>query len=244
MHSSYGYVHSIETFGAVDGPGIRYVVFLSGCSLACLYCHNPDSWVVKKGKKMSLDEILEDISKYAHFIKGSSGGVTISGGDPLSQVDFTKQILLGCKEMGIHTALDTCGYLGDRVDDEMLELIDLVLLDVKSGIPSVYKKLTKVELEPTLEFAKRLDKKDISIWLRFVLVPGLTDDKENIEAVAKIASSLNNLDLVELLPFHKMGEYKWESLNKTYKLKDTLEPTQKQMDIARGIFTEKGLKVI
>lgn len=238
-----GYVHSIETAGTVDGPGIRYVIFLTGCPLSCQYCHNPDSQKLKNGVLRQADDILTDIQDYRFFLERAKGGVTISGGEPLVQIEFTKTLLQGCKSIGLHTALDTSGYLGHKVDDEMLNATDLVLLDIKSGIPSTYKNVTGVDLFPTIAFAKRLAKKKKPVWIRFVLVPELTDSPENIEEIAKFTSSLGNVERIELLPFHKMGEFKWKELQKPYTLENTSEPTETEIQKARDIFEQHGLYV-
>ncbi len=240
---STGYIHSIETAGTVDGPGVRYVVFLTGCPLSCPYCHNPDAQKMKGGVLRNIDDILTDIHDYRFFLEKAKGGVTISGGEPLAQLSFTKNLLHGCKKMGLHTALDTSGFLSEKVDDDMLDQIDLVLLDIKSGIPALYKKVTGVPLQPTINFAQRLAQKNKPVWIRFVLVPGLTDSPDNIEEVANIAASLGNVEKVELLPFHKMGEYKWDALNRPYMLKETKEPTPEEINKAKKIFERKGLKV-
>ncbi len=241
---SLGYVHSIETAGTVDGPGVRYVIFLTGCPLACQYCHNPDALKLKNGVIRSVEDILSDIHDYRQFLQRAKGGVTISGGEPLSQARFTKSILRGCKEMGLHTALDTSGFLGEAADDEMLSNIDLILLDIKSGLPDLYKEVTGVSLEPTLEFAFRLSEMNKPVWIRFVLVPGLTDSRENIEAVAKIISQLDNVQRVDILPFHQMGAYKWENLGLKYKLKDTRPANEEDVAAARAIFGSYGIKAL
>ena len=238
-----GYVHSVETGGMADGPGVRFIVFLSGCPLRCQYCHNPDMLKKKKGTLTKATDLLADIEKYSHFLKKGKGGVTISGGEPMAQPDFVKAILKGCKDMGLHTTLDTSGYLNHRTDDEILGLTDLVLLDIKSGLPEIYKEVTGRNLEPTLKFAKRLADANIPIWLRFVLVPGLTDAPENIDAVASFAASLGNIERVDILPFHKMGEKKWEHTNLEYKLKDTPTPTKDETAAAREIFKSHGLVI-
>lgn len=240
----FGYVHSVETGAMADGPGVRYVVFMSGCPLRCQYCHNPDMFHMKKGCLISCGEILKDISRYASYISIGKGGVTLSGGEPLCQPEFARALLKGCKEMGLHTALDTSGYLGLRDFDDILDFVDLVLLDIKSGIEAIYKNVTGRSLEPTLSFARQLAKKDIALWLRYVLVPGLTDDPDNIEAVASFAAGLNNkVERVDVLAFHKMGEKKWGELGFDYKLGDTLPPTHEQIDVAREIFEKQGLTV-
>lgn len=236
-----GYIHSVETSGTVDGPGVRYVVFFSGCPLRCLYCHNPDMFKLGSGKVKTVDDVFEDILKYKHFLTRAKGGVTLSGGEPLAQIEFVEALVNKCKEAGIHTALDTSGYLGKKVTDEFLNKIDLVLLDIKSGIEEIYKKTTKVELQNTINFAKRLDDIGKDVWVRFVLVPGLTDAVENIRAVAKIASGIKSLKRLDILPFHKMGEYKWKELGLVYELENTHTPSNEEIEAAKAIFLEYGI---
>ncbi len=231
-----GYVHSVETAGAVDGPGIRYVVFLSGCPLTCAYCHNPDCMKMKRGGKLTDGAgLISDITSYKTFMKATGGGVTISGGEPLVQPEFTLGLLRECKKAGLHTALDTSGYLGAKASDELLAHTDLVLLDIKSGLPDVYKKTTGVDLKPTIEFAERLSAMGKKMWIRFVLVPGLTDGEDNIRAVRDITDRLDTIERLEILPFHKMGEHKWEALGLPYTLADTEPPTADGIERARQI---------
>ena len=158
--------------------------------------------------------------------------MTISGGEPLVQPAFTEALLRGCKAMGLHTALDTSGFAGDRAPDSLLDVTDLVLLDIKSGLPGLYQRVTGVPLQPTLDFAQRLKARGLPVWVRFVLVPGLTDGEDNIRAVARIVAGLSNVERVEVLPFHKMGEHKWEEMGMTYRLKDTPPPTAEQTERA------------
>ncbi|MCH6258387.1 pyruvate formate-lyase-activating protein [Puniceicoccaceae bacterium K14] len=234
-----GHIHSIETCGTVDGPGLRYVLFLSGCPLRCLYCHNPDAQGRPRGKVVSVEDTLKDVLKYKNFIK--NGGLTISGGEPLMQPEFVKAMFRGAKKNGIHTTLDTSGYLGAKASDELLELTDLILLDIKSWNPVTYKKTTGVYVEPTLRFAKRLSDIGKSVWIRFVLVPGLTDAESNIEGIAKFVSTLGNVDRIEILPFHKMGEHKYEELGIPYELSLTPTPTPAKIERAKQIFAQYGL---
>ncbi len=237
-----GYVHSVETGGMADGPGVRYIVFMSGCPLRCRYCHNPDMLRMKKGALTPSTQLLDDISRYASYLSHSKGGVTLSGGEPLCQPDFVKAIFKGCRKMGIHTTLDTSGYLNKKADDELLSLTDLVLLDIKAGSERIYKQVTGRPLQPTLVFAERLAARGIPVWLRYVLVPNLTDDPEEIEYVASFAASLGSVvKRVDVLPFHKMGEKKWEHTSLNYKLKDTPSPTHVQIAAARKIFQKYGL---
>ena len=182
-------IHSWDTSIGVDGPGPRFVVFLAGCPLRCLYCHNPDTWHMRDGATMSIEAMLARVVTMERFLKASGGGVTASGGEPLLQAPFVEELFLGCKELGLHTALDTSGFLGARASDQLLGATNLVLLDIKSWDRSLYRRLTSVDLSPTLAFAERLAASRVPVWLRFVVVPGLTDDPTNVEGIAKFAAS-------------------------------------------------------
>lgn len=234
-----GHVHSTETCGAVDGPGLRYVVFTHGCPLRCQYCHNPDTQGIPAGRVVTAGEVLAGALRYRSFLR--RGGITISGGEPLMQPDFAHAIFHGAKEAGLHTALDTSGALGANVSDAMLEDVDLVLLDIKSGLPDTYRRVTGVSLAPTLEFARRLDSMHKSMWVRFVLVPGLTDQEENIASIAQFVASLSTVGRVEILPFHKLGEGKYAQLGRPYQLTSTEPPSYSEVEWARGIFKQYGV---
>ena len=238
-----GYIHSFETMGTVDGPGMRFILFLTGCPLRCQYCHNPDTWHIKNGNRVMVDEVMAEIEKYADFLIGAGGGVTISGGEPLFQPKFLAAILRRCKQRGLHMALDTSGFLGRRMTDTMLADTDLVLLDIKSSVPEVYKTVTGASVEPTLEFARRLDYVGTPVWIRYVLVPGLTDDVANVDGVAEFLGTLTNVERVEVLPFHKMGEHKWEAMNLEYQLRDTGPPSEALMQRVQEQFRKKDLEV-
>ena len=238
-----GSLHSWELVTAVDGPGTRMTVFLSGCPLQCLYCHNPDTMEMRRGEPVTATELLERISRYKSIFEVTGGGVTISGGEPLMQPAFVARILRGAKEMGLRTALDTSGFLGAHCTDEMLDDIDLVLLDVKSGIPETYKRVTGRELQPTIDFGRRLAARGTEIWIRFVLVPGLTDAPENVDAVADYVATLPTVTRVEVLPFHQMGRDKWDSLGMRYELEDTSPPTPELVTRVREQFRARGLTV-
>ena len=240
-----GWVHSTETFGTADGPGIRYVLFLSGCPLRCQYCHNPDTWHRRDGTLTAVEDILSDIGQYRNFFgRGRGrGGVTLSGGEPLVQPKFCQAILRGCKEMGLHTALDTSGYLGKQADDALLDDVDLVLLDIKAASGRKYRSLTGVPIDPTIRFAERLAHRDQPVWLRYVLVPGLTDSLDDIEAMATFAATLGNVERVDVLPFHQMGEHKWRELGLPYRLAGTPTPTPEMVVKARETFRAAGLLV-
>lgn len=238
-----GSVHSWELVTAVDGPGTRLTVFLSGCPLRCLYCHNPDTMEMRRGEPVTADELLARTARYEKIFKVTGGGLTISGGEPLMQPAFVGRVLRAAKERGVHTAIDTSGYLGAHCSDEMLDDVDLVLLDVKSGIPETYKRVTGRELEPTLAFGRRLAERGTEIWIRFVLVPGLTDEVENVEAVADYVAGLSTVTRVEVLPFHQMGRDKWDSLGLRYELDETPAPTPELVERVRDQFRAKGLTV-
>ena len=202
-----GLVHSVESCGTVDGPGIRFVLFLSGCSLRCRYCHNPDTSYVRRGRLRSAGDVLRGNSPLpGFFCRRRAAASPLSGGDPLFQPDFTGAVLKGCRELGLHTCLDTSGHLGVNAGEEMLADTDLVLLDIKAWNPERYRSLTGGELRPTLEFAERLASLRKPVWLRYVLVPGVTDNLEEIEGLSRHAALLGNVERVDVLPFHQMGE--------------------------------------
>lgn len=234
-------IHSWELVTAVDGPGTRLTIFFAGCPLHCLYCHNPDTMQMRRGKLVPTDELVKRTLRYRGIFSRTNGGVTLSGGEPLMQPHAVARILEEAKAHGVHTAIDTSGYLGWRCTDEMLENLDLCLLDIKSGDEETYKKVTGQTLKPTLEFAKRLDDAGIEVWVRFVLVPDLTDAPENIERVAQIASSIGTCTRVEVLPFHQMGRDKWAELGMRYDLENTVAPSTEDVERAKSIFRNHGL---
>ena len=233
-----GLVHSVESCGTVDGPGIRFIVFLAGCSLRCQYCHNPDTSFKRRGKERSVEDMLEEISRYTAFLKNAGGGVTISGGDPLFQPDFTRALLRGCKEMGLHTCIDTSGHLGCNADDALLADTDLVLLDIKAWNPEQYRKVTGQSLQPTLDFAEKLAARGIPRWLRYVLVPGYSDREADIRALGAHFGSYRMLERVEILPYHTLGAHKYDALGWEYRLRGVKENTPAQLDAARALFEE------
>lgn len=238
--STLGFIHSVETCGTVDGPGLRYVLFLTGCPLRCLYCHNPDTQGRPCGVSKSAGDALEEILRYRSFIR--KGGLTVSGGEPLLQPEFVHALLAGAKRHGIHTALDTSGFLGNQASDALLENVDLVLLDIKSWIPETYRRTTGSRIEPTIAFARRLEATGKAAWIRFVLVPGLTDAQENIAGLADFVATLSNVERVEILPFHKMGESKYQASGLPYELSDTPSPTDAELQRARKIFAAHGVE--
>jgi pyruvate formate lyase activating enzyme len=239
-----GYIHSVETCGTVDGPGIRFVIFTAGCPLRCLYCSNPDCRYIENGKRVSVDELMEEVQKYTSYMKASGGGVTASGGEPLYQPDFVAEIFKRCHALGIHTALDTSGYCDLQVAKSVIEHADLVLLDIKSFDPEIYQKVTSVSLEPTLAIANYLNQIQKPTWIRFVLVPGLTDAPHNMAGLADYVNTLKNVEKVEVLPFHKMGEYKWKQLGYNYQLQATQPPTPELIQQALEIFRSRRLNAV
>lgn len=237
-----GLVHSWELVTAVDGPGTRMTLFMSGCPLRCKYCHNPDTMELREGTLENVDDVIKRVKRYRSVFRASGGGLTISGGEPLFQLAFTRRVLAAAKEAGIHTAVDTSGNLGHRLSDDDLDLVDLFLLDVKSGLPETYEKVTGQKLKPTIEFGERLVARGKKMWIRFVLVPGLTDDPANVEATADIVARwAPSVERVEVLPFHNMGADKWANLGMTYELADVRPPSRESLESVREVFRSRGL---
>ena len=239
-----GRIHSFETCGTVDGPGIRFVIFMQGCPLRCKYCHNPDTWKIDDGNSVESSYIVNEIKKYRSYMKFSGGGVTITGGEPLMQPEFVLEIIRSCKKEGIHTVVDTSGFSNIDVVKSVLGEADLVLLDIKCIDKEIHKQLTGVELEPVLKTAEYLAEIGKKVWIRHVLVPGITDSDEQLRRLAEYISNLKNVEKVEILPFHKMGEYKWESMGYKYELKDTPAPTNERVENAIKIMGERGIKAV
>lgn len=238
-----GNIHSYESFGTVDGPGIRFVLFLQGCPLRCKFCHNPDTWNLTGGKiKESAKETFEKIKKYKGYF-GKKGGVTVTGGEPLLQTEFILELFKLCKEEGIHTAIDTSGYIFNDKVKEVLEYTDLVLLDIKAIDEKVYKELTRVELKNTLEFAKYLKEIGKKVWIRHVVVPNITDDDELLDKLAQYVSTLDNVERVEILPYHRLGEFKYKELGMKYALEGVEELSKERTENAKAIFERYNLKV-
>ncbi len=241
---STGRVHSFETLGTVDGPGIRIVVFMQGCPLRCLYCHNPDTWDTSQGKEYTVTELMNEIKKYKTYMESSGGGVTFTGGEPLLQAEFLTQVAKECKKENINVAIDTSGFILNEHVKELYKYIDLVLLDIKSFDKNVYHSLTGARLEPTLKTLDYLKEENIEIWVRYVVVPELTDDLDTIEALSVHLDNYPNITKIEPLAFHKMGEYKWKELGLTYALDETKEPTRDLMEKVQGVFAKNGKNVI
>ena len=237
-----GFLHSFTTGSTVDGPGVRVVAWTAGCQWRCRYCHNPDTWTMTNGIPVTFTKAIEELRKYRHGLKIMSGGLTISGGEPLMQHRFVAKLFAAASAMGIHTALDSNGYYGARLTDAELETISLVLLDIKTWDPERHRSLTGMDNAPTLEFARRLAARRRPIWLRYVLVPGLTDDPEDVAKTAAFAAELGNVERVDVLPFHQMGQYKWKKLGLEYTLENTPSPSNELVEQTCALFRSAGLK--
>jgi pyruvate formate lyase activating enzyme len=237
-----GFLHSFTTGSTLDGPGVRVVAWTTGCQFKCQYCHNPDTWKVRNGIPVAVNNAIDELRKYRQGLKVMSGGLTISGGEPLVQHRFVMKLFRAAKEMGVHTALDTNGYLGEWLSDEDLQSIDLVLLDIKAWDPQVHEKLTGKDNAPVLAFARRLAQLQRPVWVRFVLVPGLTDAPENYQPIAAFAASLGNVQRADVLPFHQMGRFKWQQLAMPYTLQNTTPPDTATVDRVVATFRAAGLQ--
>jgi pyruvate formate lyase activating enzyme len=237
-----GFLHSFTTGSTVDGPGVRVVAWTTGCMFRCLYCHNPDTWNMMNGLPVTVARATEELRKYRHGLQVMSGGFTLSGGEPLMQHRFALRLLAAARAMGVHTALDTNGYYGDKLADGDLEAADLVLLDIKGWDEERHRRLTGMEIAPTLEFARRLAARRRPVWVRFVLVPGLTDDAEDMKRIAAFAAECGNVERVDVLPFHQMGRHKWKQLGIEYTLDQTPPAPPEAAEKACAIFRAAGLK--
>lgn len=242
-----GRVHSIETCGTVDGPGIRYIVFLQGCLLRCQFCHNPDTWELNGGKEMTVEEIISEVKDYIPYMKYSGGGITVSGGEPLIQKEFITALFKECKKLGVHTAIDSSGgcfvnspHYIESLND-LFSVTDLVLLDLKQIDAEKHKKLTGLKNDHILDFAKLLSERNVPVWIRHVLVPGITTDEENLINLSGFISNLNNVEKIEILPYHKLGVYKWKELNLPYPLEGVDPPSDEMVRKANEIL-QRGIK--
>lgn len=238
-----GKIHSIETFGTVDGPGIRYILFFQGCPLRCKYCHNRDTWDIKSGKEYTVDEIITDALKYTSFMKFSGGGITASGGESTLQPEFLSELFKKAKENDIHTCLDTSGFVDIETIDQVLDNTDLILLDLKHMVEEKSIDLTGVGMDKALKLARHLESRNIPVWIRHVLVPGFTDDVDNLEKLGQFVATLKNVERFELLPYHSMGIHKWENLGIDYELKDVPDATKEDVKKASEIISKFGVKV-
>jgi pyruvate formate lyase activating enzyme len=237
-----GFLHSFTTGSTVDGPGVRLVAWTAGCNWRCVYCHNPDTWTMRNGIPVPLERAVDELRKYRQGLRVMKGGFTLSGGEALLQHRFAVRLFAAARAMGIHTALDTNGFLGARLSDDELDSIDLVLLDLKAWDADRHRRLTAVDVGPTLEFARRLAARRRPVWVRYVLVPGWTDDPEDIARLAEFAAGLGNVQRVDVLPFHQMGRFKWQELGMAYALADVEPPTAVALEQACARFRAVGLR--
>lgn len=243
-----GYIHSKETFGTVDGPGIRYVLFLQGCPMRCLYCHNPDTWKIGGGKAVTADEIIAEYNKNKAFY--SNGGITVTGGEPLLQIDFITELFMKAKALGIHTCIDTSGVTYDADNgslvekmDELMKYTDLVMLDIKHIDTNRHLELTGKENKNILDFSKYLEKKNIPVWVRHVVVEGYTDNPEDLKNLGRFIGKLKNLKALDVLPYHNLGETKYEALGVPYRLKG-LSPLSKEKALQAKNYILEGIKEV
>ncbi len=236
MEKYKGYIHSFESFGTTDGPGIRFVIFMQGCFLKCKYCHNRDTWEKNVGNTYEVDELIDKILKNKEYFIVSNGGVTVSGGEPLMQVKFVTQLFKKLKENKIHTCLDTSGATPITEDiKELLKYTDLVLLDIKHIDDKKCILLTSRTNKYTLDFAKYLSDNNIKMWIRQVIIPTITDDKKDLEKLKKFIQTLKTVEKIELLPYHSMGKFKWENLNQKYELEDIREADEEDIKRVKEI---------
>jgi pyruvate formate lyase activating enzyme len=237
-----GFLHSFTTGSTLDGPGVRVVAWTTGCQFRCRYCHNPDTWTMRNGIPVAVTKATEQLRKYRQGLQVMSGGLTVSGGEPLMQHRFVLKLFREAQRMKVHTALDTNGFLGERLSDEDLEAVDLVLLDIKTWDPARHHELTGRDNAPVLAFARRLAEQRRPMWLRFVLVPGVTDDPDDYAKIAEFSAGLGNVERVDVLPFHQMGRYKWKEIGMRYHLENTEPPTPEVVDRALARFRAAGLE--
>lgn len=237
-----GFLHSFTTGSAVDGPGVRVVAWTAGCMWRCVYCHNPDTWTMANGIPVTIERAAEELRKYRQGLKTMGGGFTLSGGEALMQHRFAVKLFAAAKQMAIHTALDTNGYYGDRLTDADLGTVDLVLLDLKAWDPERHKRLVGMDNAPTLAFGRRLGAMKKPIWVRFVLVPGWSDDPDEVRRIAEFAAGLGSVERVDVLPFHQMGRFKWQKLGLDYQLDDVSPPSAEAVEKACAAFRAAGLQ--
>jgi pyruvate formate lyase activating enzyme len=240
----WGFIHSFTTGSAVDGPGMRIVGWLTGCQFKCVFCHNPDTWKMPNGMPVAASRAVETVKQYRVGLQTAKGGLTISGGEPLLQHRFVMNIFKGVHAAGIHTALETNGHFGARLTDENLALTDLVLLGLKAIEPDLHRRLTGMDNAPVHEFARRLAARRRPVWIRFVIVPGWTDDMDEVGRMADFAANLGNVERVDVLPFHQLGRFKWEKLGMDYQMRDAQPPPAERVEEVIARFRRAGLKAV
>ncbi|VGM95627.1 Pyruvate formate-lyase 1-activating enzyme [uncultured Avibacterium sp.] len=236
--------HSYESCGTVDGPGIRFILFLQGCLMRCKYCHNRDTWDLHGGKEISVEDLMKEVVTYRHFMNASGGGVTASGGEAVLQAEFVRDWFRACKKEGIHTCLDTNGFVRhyDHIIDELLDVTDLVLLDLKELNDRVHQNLIGVPNKRTLEFARYLQKRNQPVWIRYVVVPGWTDSDEDVHLLGQFIQDMHNIEKVELLPYHRLGAHKWEAMGKNTNWKMLNHQQKNPLSISNKSLKAMGIR--
>jgi len=240
----WGFFHSFTTGSAVDGPGVRLVAWLSGCQFKCVFCHNPDTWKITNGTPVKFERAVEVVGQYRHSLRMMKGGLTISGGEPLLQYKFLSRLFPAVHQTGVHTTLETNGYFGERLTDEDLGSIDLIMMGLKAIEPDLHKRLTGMDNKPVHEFARRLAERKHPVWIRFVIVPGWTDNTDEAKRMADFATSLGTVQRADVLQFHQMGRFIRARLGVEYKMKDTQPPSRESIDQALAIFRAAGLEAV
>lgn len=237
-----GRIHSFESFGTVDGPGIRFILFLQGCLMRCKYCHNRDTWDLHDGREITVEELMKEVRTYKHFMKANGGGVTASGGEAILQPEFVRDWFRACHAEGINTCLDTNGYMRryDPVIDELLDVTDLVMLDLKELNDDIHQNLIGVSNKRVLEFARYLQKRNQRTWIRYVVVPGWTDDDDSVHRLGRFIEGMDNIEKVELLPYHRLGQHKWKTLGEKYELEDVSPPPKETLEHIKEILQSYG----
>lgn len=240
-----GRIHSTESMGAVDGPGLRFVIFTQGCKMRCKYCHNPDTWNMKGGQERTVGSLMAEIEPYKAFMEASGGGVTVSGGEPLLQPDFVAALFAECHAHGISTCLDTNGYTTPELADPVLDHTDLVMLDIKQADPDRHKELTGVESTLTLGILQHVAARGVRLWIRYVLVPGWSDDSADVERLGALLDQLppGSVERIQVLPYHLMGRYKWETLGIRYELEGVEPPPKAVVERVKAQLTARGYDV-
>lgn len=243
MEKVIGRIHSTENFGTVDGPGIRFVIFMQGCKMRCKFCHNPDTWAINEGKEVTAKQLIDQALRYRSYW-GEDGGITVTGGEPLAQIDFLIELFTLAKKEGINTTIDTCGQPFNKDEnflqklEQLLNLTDLIMLDIKHIDNKEHKNLTTQNNTNILEFAKYLSERNQPMWIRHVLVPTITDDDKYLTQLGQFLGELKNIKKVEVLPYHTMGVFKWESMGLKYPLKHIEPPTNERVKNAQELLTK------
>ncbi|MFM2485311.1 pyruvate formate lyase 1-activating protein [Celerinatantimonas yamalensis] len=241
-----GRIHSTESCGTVDGPGIRFIVFMQGCLMRCIFCHNRDTWDIHTGKEVTVDELINELLPYKSYMNASGGGITASGGEAILQPEFIRDLFRACHEHGVNTCLDTNGYVRKHtpVIDELMDATDLVLLDLKQLDDDVHQQLVGVSNHRTLDFAKYLQKIGKRTWIRHVVVPGYTDSDRSARLLGEFIQGMSNIERIEMLPYHELGKHKWTTMGEAYPLEGVEAPPKETMERLQKILLEYHPKVI